>query len=160
MKYFFTYLIALVLFTSCKRQEVNEYNLNPVVVNQNGAKKENLKSSDQFISLLYADLYETSISYSQLKKLQRLLDSFGDKNVIIERIAQNMLNDPLAKIPNDSVLSSDLDGFIKNTYTLFLTRNPSEAEVWYIRDLVNENSSLTVKEIYYGFITSEEYKYY
>ena len=156
----FTYLLAFFFLASCTRHEVNEYNINPVVVNQDGANKENLKTSDQFISLLYADLYETSISYSELNKLQRLLESFGDKNVIIERIAQNMLNDPLAKVPNDSTLTQNTDGFIKNTYNLFLTRNPSEAEVWYLRDLINSSPNLSTKEIYYGFITSEEYKYY
>ena len=160
MKKLITFLFALFILLSCTRHEVNEYNINPVVVNQDGANKENLKSSDQFITLLYADLYETSISYSELNKLQRLLESFGDKNVIIERIAQNMLNDPLAKIPNDSVLVQDPEAFIKETYNIFLTRDPLEAEIWYIKDLIKSNLDLTAKEIYYGFITSEEYKYY
>ena len=105
MRYFVTYIIALTLLVSCKRQQVNEYDINPVVINQDGANKENLKSPDQFITLLYTDLYATSISYSELNKLQRLLESFGDKNVVIERIAQNMLNDPFAQIPSDSILS-------------------------------------------------------
>ena len=160
MKKLVTYLFAFIVLSSCTRHEVNEYNINPVVVNADGINKENLKSSDQFITLLYTDLYETSISFAELNKLQRLFDSFGDKNVIIERIAQNMLNDPLAKIPNDSILRQDPENFIKNTYNVFLTRNPSEAEVWYIRDLIQSNSNLTAKEIYYSFITSEEYKYY
>lgn len=160
MKNFITYLIALTVLISCKRQQVNEYNINPVVVNQDGAKKENLKTADQFITLLYTDLFASSISYSELNKLQRLLESFGDKNVIIERIAQNMLNDPLAQIPSDSILISNTDAFVSETYNLFLTRSPSEAEVWYIRELINKNPNLTVKEIYYAFITSEEYKYY
>jgi hypothetical protein len=160
MKYFITYIIALTLLVSCKRQQVNEYDINPVVINQDGANKENLKSPDQFVTLLYTDLYATSISYSELNKLQRLLESFGDKNVVIERIAQNMLNDPFAQIPSDSILSVNTDGFITETYNLFLTRNPSEAEVWYIRELIDNNPNLTVKEVYYAFITSEEYKYY
>ena len=71
-----------------------------------------------------------------------------------------MLNDPLAQIPSDSILTTGTDAFITETFNLFLTRNPSEAELWYIRELIGDNPSLTVKEIYYGFITSEEYKYY
>lgn len=160
MKHVVTYLLILTVLVSCKRQQINEYNINPVVVNQDGANKENLKTADQFITLLYTDLYASSISYSELNKLQRLLESFGDKNVIIERIAQNMLNDPLAQIPSDSILTTGTDAFITETFNLFLTRNPSEAELWYIRELIRDNPSLTVKEIYYGFITSEEYKYY
>ncbi len=160
MKHVVTYLLILTVLVSCKRQQINEYNINPVVVNQDGANKENLKTADQFITLLYTDLYASSISYSELNKLQRLLESFGDKNVIIERIAQNMLNDPLAQIPSDSILTTGTDAFITETFNLFLTRNPSEAELWYIRELIGDNPSLTVKEIYYGFITSEEYKYY
>lgn len=155
-----TYTCVILLFLSCKRQEVNEYAIDPVVVTQNGSNKENLKTPDQFITLLYTDLYETSISYSELNKLQRLLESFGDKNVVIERIAQNMLNDPLANLPNDSVLTANPESFIKDTYKLFLTREATEAEVWYISNLISSNPELTVKEIYYGFITSEEYKYY
>ena len=160
MKHVVTYLLILTVLVSCKRQQINEYNINPVVVNQDGANKENLKTADQFITLLYTDLYASSIQYSELNKLQRLLESFGDKNVIIERIAQNMLNDPLAQIPSDSILTTGTDAFITETFNLFLTRNPSEAELWYIRELIGDNPSLTVKEIYYGFITSEEYKYY
>ncbi len=160
MRYFIAYILTLTVLVCCKRQQINEFDINPVVINQDGANKENLKSPDQFITLLYADLYSTTIPYAELKKLQRLLESFGDKNVIIERIAQNMLNDPLAQIPADTILTAAADVFISESYKLFFTRNASEAEVWYIRELIKNNPELTVKEIYYAFITSEGYKYY
>ena len=61
MKHVVTYLLILTVLVSCKRQQINEYNINPVVVNQDGANKENLKTADQFITLLYTDLYASSI---------------------------------------------------------------------------------------------------
>jgi hypothetical protein len=92
--------------------------------------------------------------------MQRLLASFGDKNVIIERIAQNMLTDPLVNIPTDNVMRDNLPEFISETYNRFYTRQPSEAEIWYLQNLINNNAELTVVEVYYAFLTSEEYKYY
>ena len=156
----FIYILIGISLISCKRHEINEYEINDVYVVQNGGQKKSLKSNDQFISILYADLYETSIPFKKLKNLEQLQASFGDKNVVIERIAQNFLTDPSIKIPSDSLLVLDKEHFISDTYQRFYTRKPTEAETWFIADLIDNNTELTVKEIYYGFITSEEYKYY
>jgi len=153
-------IFALIFGASCQRHEINEYNINKVQVNSDGHQKKNLKSDVQFISLLYSDLYETSISSDKLNKLELLQSSFGDKNVVIQRISQNMLSDPLAVIPTDSVMFNQTKDFIINTYNKFLTRQPTEAEIWFLEDLISKNPKLTAKEFYYGFITSEEYKYY
>ncbi len=153
-------IFAIVFGVSCKREEINQYDINKIQVNAGGSQKKNLKSDIQFISLLYTDLYETTIPSETLKKLELLQSSFGDKNVVVERISQNMLSDPLANIPSDSIMFYNSTEFIIRTYNLFLTRQPSEAEIWFLKDLIVKNPKLTTKEFYYGFITSEEYKYY
>ena len=153
-------ILVIIVGASCKRQEVNQYDINKIQVNEDGHQKKNIKSDVQFISLLYSDLYETSISSEKLKNLELLQSSFGDKNVVIERISQNMLSDPFAVIPADSTMYSNTKSFIISTYNRFYTRQPSEAEIWYLEDLITKNPNLTTKEFYYGFITSEEYKYY
>jgi len=153
-------ILAIVFGASCKREEINQYDINRVQVNGDGHQKKNIKSNVQFISLLYADLYETSIPSETLKKFELLQSSFGDKNVVIERISQNMLSDPLIVLPQDSTMLNNPKDFIIKTYNRFYTRQPSEAEIWYLENLINKNPNLTAKEFYYGFITSEEYKYY
>ena len=153
-------IFALSILVSCQRHEVNQYDINKIQVNSDGHQKKNLKSDVQFISLLYTDLYETSIPSETLKKLELLQSSFGDKNVVIKRISQNMLSDPLAVIPTDSIMTQNTTDFIIKTYNKFYTRQPNEAEIWFLEDLIANNPKLTAKEFYYGFITSEEYKYY
>ena len=156
----FLAIALLPVFLACTKHKVNEYEINEVVVTTNHNNKKNLKSDLQFISIMYSDLVGNTIPSKKLKNLTTAYNSFGDKNIIIDRITRNFLLDPSADIPDDLEMRSDVKQFIKDTYKKFYVRNPNEAEIWYLEKSINENLDLTATDIYYAFLTSEEYKYY
>jgi len=152
------FLSAMLL--SCKKHEINQYEINNVNVTSNSGSKNNLKNDLQLISIMYSDLYGNSIPSTTLQNLYNGYISFGDKNIIVEKITQNFLLDPLAVVPSDSIMRLDPDTYITNAYKKFLIRTPSEAELWYIKNTIEQSNNLTSRDVYYAILTSEEYKHY
>ena len=109
---------------------------------------------------MYADLFGNSIPNKTLTDLNKAYISFGDKNIIIERITQNFLLHPDAQVPQDSVMRSDPEKFINEAYKKFLIRNPADAELWYIKSTIEQSNNLTARDLYFAILTSEEYKHY
>lgn len=156
------FLSLLWLSTGCTKEkyQVNKYVLGEVPAAGYFPGKSNLKSDLQFISIAYSDLFSEQI---QGKKLSLLMDGYnacGDKQIYIDRLLKNMLKDPSVLKPEQTELISAPETFIRDTYRRFLVREPNESELWYIKKLMAENPELTAAEIYYAFMSSEEYKYY
>ena len=153
--------ITLILWCfSCTHHEINEYDINDVQVNSDNASKNNLKNDLQLISIMYSDLFGLTIPNSTLNDLNEAYVSFGDKHLIVERITQNFLLNPLAIVPSDSAMRVNPEKFITDAYRRFLIRSPSEAERWYIKENIEQSNNLTAKDIYYVILTSDEYKHY
>jgi hypothetical protein len=161
-----TYILLLLLLTffagtSCKKAEdVYLYEVNEVTVNQPGVEKNNLKTELEFISLAYTDLFGATLSENQLYVLLNSYVSMGDKALISDIIIRNFLNDPGADIPSKQQMQQDPGSFISGAYKKFYLREPGEYERWYFINLIANDPDLTPEEIYYGFLTSDEYRFY
>lgn len=156
----FISLFLLLFFYSCKKEITNEYELNPIHLENSSGSKTNLKSDLQFISIAYSDLFGKQIGSVQLNKLINGYASIGDKALIIDRIILNFLNSPGVLIPSSSEMRSNPDVFINNAFNKLLVRDPSEMEIWYLKNMINANTSLTSAHIYYVIMTSNEYRFY
>lgn len=153
-------LIAILWLSACQKEDVYLYEVDQVSVNQPGVNKANQKSDLEFLSLAYADLFGTTISADNLNIMVQAYASMGDKNLIADIIIRNLLNTPGARIPTDAEMRADVDGFISETYKKFYIREPGEYEVWYLKQLIEEDSDFSPEMIYYAFLTSDEYRYY
>lgn len=111
--------IMLTLFFACTKEKKYQYDINDVAVGQDGGNKTNQKSTTEFISIAYADLFGTNIPQTKLVNLSVVYSSFGDLKVIEERIISNLLNDSSAIIPALPSVSGDTILFIVNTYKKF-----------------------------------------
>lgn len=160
MKNIFIALCFGLLVSSCTKHEVNKYEINNVPLQGENTQKNNLKSDLQLISIMYTDLFGQSIPNNQLKYLNQAYTSFGDKDVVIERITQNFILDPLALIPSDSTMRSDPEKFISDAYKRFYVRTPTESEVWFLKNEIEGNTTLRSLDVFYAILTSDEYKYY
>ena len=88
-------LIGLSAFLfGCKEVEVNQYDVNPVAVNTDGADKSQRKSDLQLLSIMFSDVFGRAISQTELQSLSETYSSFGDKQVIIDRLTWRFLNEP------------------------------------------------------------------
>ena len=164
-----TYILVILFFglLGCKKKVTQEvvydnviYELNPKSVYITNAEKTKQKNESQYQSITYSDLYQKSIPKGQLNDLTTLSLAFGDKQVFNELIISNYMNDVQVIIPSDGLMRSDVKQFVKNTYLRFYLREPSELELYYFENLINEDNSLTPEMIYYSFTISNEYQFY
>ena len=160
--YFGIFLLFAVILLSCtkEKQQVNRYVLGDVAAPGYFPGKNNIKSDLQFISIAYTDLYGVQIPNTQLSALTEGYNSLGDKQIIIDRILRNLLKDPSIQKPDMETMRGDIPLFVRDCYRRFLVREPNESELWYLKKLIEEHETLLPEDIFYAFMTSEEYKYY
>jgi len=155
------FLFFVVAISSCKKDPSYVYDVNDVNVTQPGVSKPNVKSTLEFISIAYSDLFGTTISAGELTDLSLAYLSFGDKKFIEDLIIRNFLNKTGVIIPSQSTMTSDVSKFVSDTYRKFYNRDPNEFEKWQVVNYINGNiANITPELIYYSFMTSDEYRYY
>lgn len=159
MKRILFILLSIVVF-SCTEEKKYQYGIDPVDVTLNGGQKTNQKSTTEFISIAYSDLYGTIIPQTKLVNLSVAYSSFGDLKVIEKRIIANFLNDTTIHLPTVPSVNGDTMLFITNAYKKFYNREPNEFEKFKWKDLVRNNSSVTPMTIYFALMTSDEYRFY
>ena len=153
-------LLLISIFFSCKKDVSYVYGVKDVTVNQPGANKPNVKSTIEFISIAYSDLFGTTISSSDLTSLSLCYLAFGDKKFIEDLIIRNFLNKTGVIIPSQTQMNADVPAFVQATYRKFYTRDPNEFEKWQVVNYINSTSNITPELVYYSFMTSDEYRYY
>jgi hypothetical protein len=153
--------IAAIL-SGCKKDPPASYiyGVNTETVSQDGVSKPNVKSTVEFISIAYSDLFGTTIDLTTLTELGTAYDAFGDKKLIEDMIIRNFLNSQNVTIPTVTEMNVNLPLFIINTYKKFYNREPNEFELWQFTNLVNTDANITPELVYYAFMTSNEYRYY
>jgi len=158
------YLLCLAAFavTGCKKDAHKSYiyDVNNVAVSQAGVSKPNVKSTIEFISIAYSDLFGNTIDQTKLTELGTAYDAFGDKKIIEDLIIRNFLKAPGVSIPTVAAMNADVHLFVVNTYKKFYNREPNEFELWQLNNLIQNDPNSTPELIYYSFMTSNEYRYY
>lgn len=160
MKKFSIPVIIIFLFSSCTKEKKYQYGIVPVSVSSDGSDKKNTKSTIEFISIAYADLFGAGIPQSKLINLSSAYASFGDRKVIEERIIKNLINDSAAVIPAFPSINGDTLLFIENCYKKFYNRIPGSFEKHYWKELIRTNANVNPEVIYYSMMTSDEYRFY
>lgn len=159
-KYFYLMAVAMILlFGACKDEDGRTlFQVEDVPITQEGVEKPNIKTTIEFISIAYSDLFGETLDNDQLNDLSTSYTSFGDKKLIEDMIIKNFLNEPEVNIPLPSVMRSDVEGFVSETYRKFYNRDPNEFELWHMKQEIDEDLALTPEMIYYAVMTSNEYR--
>ncbi len=161
MKNFVFILLALLFaVSSCKKEGRVIYEVQQQELYQNASEKKNLKTTAQFIAIAYSDLFNASITNTELNKLDIAYQAFGDKHVLEDMIIKNFLARGSSTIPTDIVMRADVNVFVEEAYLRFFNRKPNEFESWKMKDLVEKNSDITPQMVFYSLMTSDEYRYY
>ena len=154
-------LAYLLLFNvSCEKEKTYVYTVNDVAVTGDGPSKDNVKTTTEFISIAYSDIFGSTIPNTELVKLSTAYTAFGDKKLVEEMIIKNFLNEPSANVPVKASMKADVNLFVKNAYKKFFNREPNEFELWSLTHTINTDTTITPELIYYGAMTSNEYRYY
>ena len=151
-------LVSVLLISSCVKDDV--YELNEVLANSYNANKNKLKSSNQFISILHANLFQKALSANELVEISRCIESIGDKEVAHEIILSNFMNKEGVIIPSDSLMRDDLNVFIEESYKRFFVRDITEAEREFFLSFFVSHPNVSAEMVYMAFSLSNEYQYY
>jgi hypothetical protein len=149
-----------LVFSACKKEEEIIYDVNQVNTNSYNSGKDKLKSISQYISILYANLFQKALSANELVEISNCIMSIGDKEVANEIILSNFMNKTGVIMPSDSVMRADLDAFLEETYSRFLIRNITEAEREFFKNFLETNPDVSVEMVYTAFSLSNEYQFY
>jgi hypothetical protein len=148
------------LLTSCTKEKDYLYEVNDVQVQQGGSGKNTAKNTTEFITIAYADLFNTQVPQQALVQLSTVYLAFGDKKLIEDRILLNMLSQPNVQIPSVPHVNGDTTQFIVNTYKKLYNRDPDAFEKYYLKEQIRLNTAMTPRVIYYALMTADEYRYY
>lgn len=151
---------SLMSLSSCIKEEIHVYEINEVELYSSASEKENLKTDEQFLSILYTDLFERSISNQQMERLYETYSSIGDKSLAVDMITKSLITSNSAKIPSDAEMRGDPKAFVEQAFKKFYVRKPTEQEVWFLKNQIEKNDELTAVDIYYAMLTADEYRYY
>ena len=160
MKKILLVFLISVVFTSCKKETKYIYEVNDVQVSQEDIGKGIPKSTIEFLSIAYSDIFGNTISQNQLNRLSLLYLAFGDKKLLEDLLIKNMINRPESLLPSNQTMRADVDLFIVNAYQKLYNRSPNELEVFTLKKNINENAQMTAVMVYYAMMTSDEYRYY
>ncbi len=151
-------IVISIISLSCRKENV--YELNNINATSYNANKDKLKSTNQYISILYANLFQEALSANELVEISRCIESIGDKQVAHEIVLSNLMNKEGVMIPSDSLMRSDLNLFIEETYKRFFVRDITEAEREYFLNFFESHPDVSAEMVYIAFSLSNEYQYY
>jgi len=154
------FILNSSFFVSCKKEAQFVYETNPVDVKQDGADKANVKSTLEFVSIAYTDVFGKEIPNAKLVNLTTAYLAFGDKKLVEDMIVRNFLNDSTATIPTMQQMRSNVPQFVSTTYNKLLNRNPNEFEKFYISNIIEKDATVSPVMLYYAIMTCNEYRYY
>lgn len=154
------FLLCNLLFTQCKKEIERTYELNSIELLPPNTLKTKAKTNEQYVSILYANLFQKALSANQLFEISQCLQSKGDQVLAREVLISNFMNKKNVILPSDSIMRLDIDKFITETYIRFLVRRPTEAEKTYFRNFISSNANVTPELVYFSFALSDEYMFY
>ena len=148
-----------VFATSCKKDDII-YDVNQVNATSYNANKNKLKTISQYISILYANLFQKALSANELVEITNCIESIGDKEVAHEIILSNFMSKSGVTMPSDSLMRTDINAFIEQTYKRFYVRDLTEAEREFFLNFFASHPDVSVEMVYSAFSLSNEYQFY
>jgi hypothetical protein len=148
-----------LLFLTCKKDDP-VYGVNQIESYAYNANKNKLKTPSQYISILYANLFQTALSANELVEITNCIESVGDKELVHEVVISNFMNKEGVTIPSDSLMRADLNLYIEEVYKRFYVRDISEAEREFFLDFFASHPNVSSEMVYTAFALSNEYQFY
>ncbi|MFT4969738.1 MAG: hypothetical protein ACI9O4_001489 [Chitinophagales bacterium] len=152
--------ILLLLFSSCKKEAPIKYGLKSTDILTPSVNKDKPKSPAQYVAVLYVNLFQQAISTTDQVEIERLLRSIGDKRLAYELIISSYMNDPQVVLPSYTSMRANLDLFIIETYERFYVRPPSQLELEYMKNYLENQPDITPELVYFAFAISDESFFY
>ena len=152
-------VILACALSSCSEDYV-VYDIEDVAIKPVNSEKDKPKTHAQYISILYANMFQKAIGPNQMLQALKAIESIGDKRVAYDMLVSKYMNDPDVILPSEEHMRNDPEKFVRETYTRFLIRQPTEAELQWMINYIESRPSLTPELVYFSFATSDEHYHY
>jgi len=154
--------LGLVLVSGCKKKEDFEeiYELDEFNALPPNSDKIKEKTNEQYVSILYSNLFQEAISTAQLNEILKAMYSVGDQQLAREMVVNTFMKNPKLKLPDNAYMRDNVSKFLDETYKRFMIRNVSEAERKWFELYIQNHPEVTVEEIFMAFALSNEYLVY
>ena len=153
-------ITGFLFLYSCQEDYYYVYGIEDVDIRPVNSEKDKPKTHSQYISILYANMFQKAIGPNQMLQALNAIESIGDKQIAYDMLVSKYMNDPDVKIPSEESMRSDPEQFIRDTYSRFYIRQPTEAELQWMKNYIESRPSLTPELVYFSFATSNEYAHY
>lgn len=150
----------LLLGTSCSTEPEVHYGLVPLELEASTADKDRVKTIDQWISILHADLFGSALGSADLFDIKQAFQSVGDQEVARESLVASFMQNPDIQLPSAESMLANPDNFVEETYVRFLVRYPTQAERTWMRNYIQNTPTVTPELVYSSFALSTEYLHY
>jgi hypothetical protein len=153
-------IFTVFLLVGCKKDPEPSFVLNDVELYPSNAGKDKMKTNNQYVAILHANLFQTALSANDIYDLNNCIESIGDKELAREVIISNFMNKDGVQLPTVEEMNTDINGFIEETYIRFFVRYPTEAEKTYVKNFIESNAYMTPELVYFSFALADEYMFY
>ena len=148
-----------LLFAACQK-DYYVYGIEDLEITPVNSEKDKAKTHSQYISILYANMFQKAIGPNQMLEALKAIESIGDKQVAYDILVSKYMNDPDVQLPTSEIMRANPEAFVRDTYTRFLVRQPTEAELQWMINYIESRPSLTPELVYFSFATSNEHFHY
>ena len=155
-----TAILLLGLLAGGCKEEQYYYGVEDVLIQPVDLSGKKAKTTEQYLNILYANLYQKAMSANQLVRATDVITSIGDKQVAYETLVSKFMNDPNIILPSEESMRNETEEFVKETYQRFFVRIPTEAEKTWMINFINSHPDVTPEHVYYAFAISNEYYFY
>ncbi|MCX6352922.1 MAG: hypothetical protein NTX03_13855 [Bacteroidetes bacterium] len=151
-------LFVGLLACSKEIQKIFEVQTQPVSLTN--INKTALKKQIEYISTAYSDVFGKAMPADELSITLNCYAGLEDKDLVTDRIIRSYLNRGNLVLPASTQLRKDIPAFINATYDKFYHRPPTEMENYKMTEMIKADTKITAANVYYSFLTSDEYKYH
>jgi hypothetical protein len=155
----FAVAAAAALLQACNKEN-DIFELQTPVLSADNSSKTKLKTNEQFINILYTQLFQTAPTEDYLSALSTILTSIGDQLLAREVVIANFFNSPDVQLPSNEEMRSNISDFVDETYKNFYLRLPGAAEKAWVTRFIETQPDFTPELVYFAFALSNEYLFY
>ena len=153
-------ILLLVTAQSCKQDDYVVFEIEEQTILPVNAEKDKDKTNVQYISILYTNLFRKAMSPNDMLDALNAIEFIGDKQVAFDILVSKYMNSNEVVIPSDEEMREDPEKFIRDTYKRFFVRQPTQAELTWMKNYINSRQDVTAELIYFAFATSNEHFHY
>ncbi len=151
-------VVSLFLFSCTEKEYV--YEIAPQDILPVNSEKDKDKTKIQYISILYTNLFRQAMSPNDMLDALKAIESVGDKQIAFDILVSKYMNTGEVVLPSNEEMRTNPEKFVRDLYKRFFVRQPTEAELTWMKNYIQSRPDALPEHFYFAFATSNEHFHY